>query len=274
MRVRQFPQDDAHVFCLPEQTADEVAKVIALVQELYAPFHFEQVNVELSTRPAAHTIGSDAEWEMATDALRQALAKCHLTYKVNEGDGAFYGPKIDFHVRDSIGRTWQCGTIQADFAMPERFDITYIGADNAPHRPVMIHRAIYGSLERFLGIVIEHFGGAFPLWLSPVQVAVLPVSEKFDAYAESVRAKLLEAGLRAEIDLRSDKIGAKIRDATLQKVPYMLVVGGREAESGTVAVRERTAGDLKAVSVEAFLAAARKEIETFGGVQVAAELGK
>ena len=274
MRVRQFTQDDAHIFCLPEQTADEVAKVIGLVQELYAPFRFGEVRVELSTRPVSNTIGSDREWEMATEALHQALDKSHLTYKVNQGEGAFYGPKIDFHVRDSIGRSWQCGTIQADFAMPERFDITYVGADNAPHRPVMIHRAIFGSLERFLGIAIEHFGGAFPLWLSPVQVAVLPVSEKFDAYAESVRSKLLEAGLRAEIDLRSDKIGAKIRDATLQKVPYMLVVGGREADSGAVAVRERTAGDLKAVSTEVFVAAARKEIETFGGVQVAAELGK
>jgi len=273
MRVRQFTQDDAHVFCLPEQTADEVAKVIGLVQELYAPFRFEKVTVELSTRPHAHTIGSDEMWATATDALRQALDASGLDYAVNEGDGAFYGPKIDFHVRDCLGRTWQCGTIQADFAMPERFDITYIGPDNAEHRPVMIHRAIFGSLERFLGIITEHFGGAFPLWLAPVQAAVLPVSEKFDAYASGVRDRLFEAGLRVSVDLRSDKIGAKIRDATMQKVPYMLIVGGREAEAATVSVRERTAGDIGAVSAEAFAAAAGKEIESFGDVRVADEMG-
>ena len=272
MRVRQFTQDDAHVFCLPEQTAEEVAKVIGLVRELYAPFHFEEVAVELSTRPHMHTIGSDAMWTMATEALREALASSEMSYAVNEGEGAFYGPKIDFHVRDCLGRTWQCGTIQADFAMPERFDITYVGPDNHEHRPVMIHRAVFGSLERFLGIVIEHFGGAMPMWLAPVQAAVLPVSEKFDAYAREVRDRLMAADLRAEADVRSDKIGAKIRDATMRKVPYMLVVGGREAEAGTVSVRERTAGDIGAVAVEAFVEAATREIESFGDVRVADDL--
>lgn len=270
MRVRQFTQDDAHVFCLPEQTAEEVTKIIALVQELYAPFGFEKVSVELSTRPHSHTIGSDAMWETATGALRQALAASDLSYVVNEGDGAFYGPKIDFHVRDCLGRTWQCGTIQADFAMPERFDITYVGADNSVHRPVMIHRAIYGSLERFFGIILEHFGGALPMWLAPVQVSVLPVSEKFDDYAREVCGQLLAGGLRAESDVRSDKIGAKIRDASMQKVPYMLVVGGREAESGTVSVRHRTEGDAGSMSVETFLGAAREEIASFGDIRVVA----
>ena len=264
IRVRQFTQDDAHVFCLPEQLADEVAKVIALVLELYAPFGFEEVRVELSTRPKEHTIGSDEMWLLATAALKEALARSGLAYKLNEGEGAFYGPKIDFHIRDCLGRSWQCGTIQADFAMPERFDLTYVGADNHEHRPVMVHRAIYGSLERFLGIVIEHFGGAFPLWLAPVQALVLPVSEKFNDYALAVREKLVAAGLRVEMDLRSDKIGAKIRDATLQKAPYMLVVGGREAEAGAVAVRERTAGDIGAMPLEQFVAAAKAEVDSFG----------
>ncbi len=268
MRVRQFTQDDAHVFCLPEQTAEEVAKVIDLVQELYAPFHFDEVVVELSTRPHQHTIGSDEMWRMATVALREALDSRGLTYQVNEGEGAFYGPKIDFHVRDCLGRTWQCGTIQADFAMPERFDIAYVGADNSEHRPVMIHRAIFGSLERFFGIVTEHFGGAFPLWLGPLHAVVLPVSEKFSEYAEEVRGRLKAAGLRVEADLRSDKVGAKIRDATLQKVPYMLIVGGREADGGTVSVRERTAGDVGAISVDAFARAALQEIDSFGQTRV------
>jgi len=247
-----------------------VTKVIALVQELYAPFGFEKVSVELSTRPHSHTIGSDAMWETATDALRRALAASGLDYVVNEGDGAFYGPKIDFHVRDCLGRTWQCGTIQADFAMPERFDITYVGADNSEPRPVMIHRAIYGSLERFLGIILEHFGGALPMWLAPVQVSVLPVSEKFDDYAREVHERLAAGGLRVESDVRSDKIGAKIRDASMQKVPYMLVVGGREVESDTVSVRHRTEGDAGGMSVETFLGAAQEEITSFGDIRVVA----
>ncbi len=272
MRVRQFTQDDAHVFCLPGQLADEVTKVIQLVWEIYAPFDFESVRVELSTRPEKHTIGSDEMWEMATAALRQALESHNIDYKVNEGDGAFYGPKIDFHVRDSLGRSWQCGTIQADFAMPERFDLTYIGEDNQPHRPVMIHRAIYGSMERFFGIIIEHFGGNFPLWLAPSQVAVLPVSEKVEAYARQVGEELIAAGLRAEVDLRSDKIGAKIRDATMQKVPYMLVVGAREAEQGQVSVRERSAGDLGAVPLADFIRAVQGEVSSHGRFGVAAEL--
>ena len=273
VRVRQFTQDDAHIFCLPEQVAEEVGKVIALVRELYAPFGFEEMRVELSTRPVKDTIGSDEMWESATAALRQALDGSGLGYKVNEGDGAFYGPKIDFHLRDCIGRTHQCGTIQADFAMPERFGLTYVGADNQEHQPVMIHRAIYGSLERFLAIIIEHFGGAFPLWLAPTQFAVLPVSEKCNAYAQKVRDQLFDAGLRVELDLRSDKIGAKIRDASLAKTPYMLVVGLREAETGGVALRERTAGDVGPATVEAVIAAARKEIETFGKSRMAEGIG-
>ena len=273
MRVRQFTQDDAHVFCLPEQLADEVTKVIQLVWEIYAPFGFEEVKVELSTRPVSHTIGSDEMWEMATRALREALESHGINYKLNEGDGAFYGPKIDFHVRDCLGRTWQCGTIQADFAMPERFDLTYVGEDNQLHRPVMIHRAIYGSMERFFGIIIEHFGGNFPLWLAPTHVAVLPVSEKVESYAKQVHNELLAAGLRSELDLRSDKIGAKIRDATLQKVPYMLVVGVREAEQGQVSVRERSAGDLGAVALADFVSAALEEIGSYGQQSVKTRLG-
>ncbi len=269
VRVRQFTQDDAHIFCLPEQVAEEVGKVIGLVRELYAPFGFEEMRVELSTRPEKDTIGSDEMWEMATSSLQQALDGSGLEYKVNAGDGAFYGPKIDFHLRDCIGRTHQCGTIQADFAMPERFGLTYVGADNQEHRPVMIHRAIFGSLERFLAIIIEHFGGAFPLWLAPTQFAVLPVSEKCNEYAQKVRDQLFDAGLRVEIDLRSDKIGAKIRDASLAKTPYMLVVGLREAENGGVALRERTAGDVGPATVELVIAAARKEIETFGKSRMA-----
>jgi threonyl-tRNA synthetase len=269
VRVRQFTQDDAHIFCLPEQVAEEVGKVIGLVRELYAPFNFEEMRVELSTKPEKDTIGSDAMWEMATGSLKEALDGSGLEYKVNAGDGAFYGPKIDFHLRDCIGRTHQCGTIQADFAMPERFGLTYVGADNQEHQPVMIHRAIYGSLERFLAIIIEHFGGAFPLWLAPTQFAVLPVSEKCNEYAQKVRDQLFDAGLRVDVDLRSDKIGAKIRDASLAKTPYMLVVGLREAETGGVALRERTAGDVGHATVETVISAARKEIETFGRSRMA-----
>jgi threonyl-tRNA synthetase len=260
LRVRQFTQDDAHVFCLPEQLTDEVVAVMALVDRIYRTLGFEDVRVELSTRPE-HSIGTDEQWDLATGALREALKRRGMAYKVNEGEGAFYAPKIDYHIRDCLGRSWQCGTIQVDLAMPERFNLTYVGADNREHRPVMVHRAVLGSIERFLGILIEHHGGDFPLWLAPVQAAVLPVSDRFNAYAGRVRAALREAGLRADLDDSSDKVGAKIRRASLRKVPYMLVIGEREEAAGTVSVRDKARGDLGAEPVEAFIARAREEIE-------------
>jgi len=259
LRVRQFTQDDAHIFCLPEQVEDEVVGVIRLVDEIYRTFGFEDVRVELSTRPE-HSIGTDAMWEHATGALRGALEKCGLTYKVNEGEGAFYAPKIDYHIRDCLGRSWQCGTIQVDLAMPERFDLTYVGQDNATHRPAMIHRAILGSIERFLGILIEHYGGDFPLWLAPVQAAVLPVSDRFNGYGGQVADRLREAGLRVELDGGSEKVGAKIRRATLRKIPYMLIVGEKEEGAGTVSVRDKALGNQGAEPVEAFARRALDEI--------------
>jgi threonyl-tRNA synthetase len=259
MRVRQFTQDDAHIFCLPEQLQDEVLGVIELVDRIYKTFGFEDVRVELSTRPK-NSIGTDEMWEHATGALRGALKARGMAYKVNEGDGAFYAPKIDYHIRDSLGRSWQCGTIQVDLAMPERFGLTYVGADNQEHRPAMVHRAILGSIERFLGILIEHFGGDFPLWLAPVQAAVLPVSDKFNEYAGRTAAALREAGLRVDLDATSDKVGAKIRRAAMAKIPYMLIVGEKEAAAGTVAVRDKAAGDLGAESVEAFIRRATEEV--------------
>jgi len=259
MRVRQFTQDDAHVFCLPEQVQDEVVGIINLVDTIYRTFGFEDVRVELSTRPE-HSIGTDEMWQHATGALRGALEACGMAYKVNEGEGAFYAPKIDYHIRDCLGRSWQCGTIQVDLAMPERFDLTYVGADNARHRPAMIHRAILGSIERFLGILIEHYGGDFPLWLAPVQVAVLPVSDRYNAYGAKVAETLDAAGLRAELDNASDKVSAKIRRATLRRIPYMLIVGEKEQDAGTVSVRDKTLGDRGAESIEAFVAGATDEI--------------
>jgi len=259
MRVRQFTQDDAHVFCLPEQLKDEVVRIIDLVDLVYRTFGFEDVRVELSTRPE-HSIGTDAMWEHATRALREALEARGLKYKVNEGEGAFYAPKIDYHIRDCLGRSWQCGTIQVDLAMPERFDLAYVGSDNREHRPAMIHRAILGSIERFLGILIEHYGGDFPLWLAPLQAVILPVSERFDAYAGQVLERLRRAGLRAEADLASDKVGAKIRSAIGRRIPYMLVVGEKEATAETVAVRSKTLGDLGGETVEAFIGRAQNEI--------------
>ena len=259
LRVRQFTQDDAHIYCLPEQLRDEVIGVIRLIDRIYRTFGFEDVRVELSTRPE-HSIGTDEMWEHATGALRDALEACQMTYKVNEGDGAFYAPKIDYHIRDCLGRSWQCGTIQVDLAMPERFGLGYIGADNHEHRPAMIHRAILGSIERFLGILIEHYGGDFPLWLAPAQAAVLPVSDRFNAYAKDVLGKLQAAGVRVQFDDSSDKVSAKIRRASLSKIPYMLVVGEKEAATGAVSVRDKAAGDLGVQSVEAFLARACEEI--------------
>ena len=255
MRVRCFTQDDAHIFMTREQIKDEIKGVVALIDEVYSLFGFKY-HVELSTRPE-DSMGSDEDWEAATEGLRSALEELGLKYAVNEGDGAFYGPKIDFHLTDSIGRTWQCGTIQLDFQLPQRFDLTYTGVDGEKHRPIMIHRVVFGSVERFIGILIEHFAGAFPFWLAPVQVKVLPISEKYAEFAEGVRKKLDEAGIRTEIDLRSEKIGYKIRSAQMEKVPYMMILGDKEAESGLVSVRARD-GSQETLSLDSFIARAHK----------------
>ncbi|MBE3592873.1 MAG: threonine--tRNA ligase [Thermoanaerobacter sp.] len=260
MRVRSFTQDDAHLFMTPEQVEDEILGVINLVDYFYKIFGFEYF-VELSTRPE-NSMGSDEDWELATNALISALNRVNLPYKVNEGDGAFYGPKIDFHLKDSIGRTWQCGTIQLDFQMPERFELEYIGPDGEKHRPIMLHRVIYGSIERFIGILTEHFAGAFPTWLAPVQVRVLPISDKHYAYAQNVYGRLLENDIRAELDDRNEKIGYKIREAQLQKIPYMLIVGDKEVEQGTVSLRSRKEGDLGTISLNEFIEKILKEIAT------------
>lgn len=260
MRVRCFTQDDAHIFMTPEQIRDEIKGVAQLIDEVYKLFGFKY-HVELSTRPE-DSMGSDEDWNMATDALQGALDDLGLPYVVNEGDGAFYGPKIDFHLEDSIGRTWQCGTIQLDFQLPLRFELDYIGADGEKHRPIMIHRVAFGSIERFIGILIEHFAGAFPLWLAPEQVRVLAISDKHLGYASEVLQKLKAVGIRATIDTRSEKIGYKIREAQLKKIPYMLILGDKESESGTVAVRSRKDGDLGAVAVDEFIKKVVEENDT------------
>ena len=259
MRVRCFTQDDAHIFMTPEQIKDEIKGVAGLINEVYSLFGF-QYHVELSTRPE-DSMGSDEDWEMATDALRSALDELQLPYVVNEGDGAFYGPKIDFHLVDCIGRTWQCGTIQLDFQLPQRFELEYVGADGEKHRPIMIHRVVFGSIERFIGILIEHFAGAFPTWLAPVQVKVLPISDKYMDYAQKVLDELNNSGVRAEIDTRAEKIGYKIREAQMKKIPYMLVVGAKEEEDGLVSVRSRFEGDEGQKSLTDFLAAIKMEIQ-------------
>ena len=254
-RVRSFAQDDGHIFCTEEQIVEEVQATVDTYLEVYSVFGLEEVEIELSTRPAK-AMGTAEMWQRAEQALSGALEAQGIQFSINPGDGAFYGPKVDFQVQDALGRPWQLGTIQLDYQMPERFDLKYVGADGEEHRPVMIHRAMLGSLERFMGILIEHTAGAFPLWLAPVQVIVVPVSEKFLDYARSVRATLRENGLRANVDERNEKLGYKIRDAQLQKIPYMLVVGAREAEAGTVAVRLRTGEDRGAQPVAEFVAAA------------------
>lgn len=259
MRVRCFTQDDAHIFMLPSQIKDEVLGVINLIDHIYKLFGFEY-HVELSTRPE-DSMGSDEDWENATNALIDALNAAGLEYKINEGDGAFYGPKIDFHLKDCLGRTWQCGTIQLDFQMPERFDLHYIGEDGEKHRPVMIHRVIFGSIERFIGILIEHYAGAFPTWLAPVQVKILPVTDRANEYARQLEEKLKDNGIRVEADLRNEKIGYKIREAQLQKVPYMLILGDKEVEAANVSVRSRKDGDMGAMSVEEFISRIREEID-------------
>lgn len=251
-RVRSFTQDDAHIFMLPEQMKEEITGVLDLFHKAYSVFGLEY-HVELSTRPE-NSMGSDEIWELATKTLQEAIEEKGVPYQINEGDGAFYGPKLDFHVKDSIGRTWQCGTIQLDMLMPERFDMTYIGEDGRKHRPVMVHRACFGSIERFIGILIENYAGAFPVWLAPVQVKLLPISEKCMDYAVALRKKFKAAGVRVELDESNEKIGYKIRRAQMEKVPYMAVIGDKEAQSGTVSVRHRTQGDMGAVNVDEFIA--------------------
>ena len=258
MRVRCFNQDDAHIFMTPEQMKDEIKGVVKLIDSVYKTFGFPY-HIELSTMPEDH-MGDEATWENATNVLREAITELGYDYDVNEGDGAFYGPKLDFHLQDCLGRTWQCGTIQLDFQLPERFELEYIGADGQKHRPVMIHRVVFGSVERFIGILTEHFAGAFPLWLSPVQVQVLPIAERHHAYAEQLRDMLESAGLRVEVDERSEKIGYKIREAQLQKTPYMLVIGDKEMADQNVSVRHRKAGDLGAMSVNDFIDRLHEEV--------------
>jgi len=262
-RVRQFSQDDAHCFVTPDQIGDEVERLIRLVQRVYSDFGLT-FTAKLSTRPPEDFMGEVATWDRAEAELKAALARAAMDYSINAGDGAFYGPKIDFDVTDAIGRKWQCATIQLDYQQPENFDLKYIGADNAEHRPVVIHRAIFGSFERFIAILIEHYAGAFPLWLAPVQAVVVPISDRHLDYARSVRGRLKAAGLRADLDARQEKIGYKIREAQLQKVPYMLVVGDRESAEGTVSVRTRAGGDQGGQSVSDFLAQANEEIATRG----------
>lgn len=259
MRVRCFHQDDAHIFATKEQIHEEIKSVVKLIDYVYEIFGFKY-HMELSTRPE-NSMGSDEDWNMATDALRNALEDLGVEYIVNEGDGAFYGPKIDFHLQDSLGRTWQCGTVQLDFQMPQRFDMEYIGADDERHRPIMVHRTAFGSIERFIGILIEHFAGAFPTWLAPVQVKVLPLSDKFSDYATKVNDELKAAGIRTEIDTRAEKIGYKIREAQLEKVPYMIVVGGKEEEQGLVSVRSRFKGDEGQMVLEDYISQVKEEIK-------------
>ena len=258
MRVRCFTQDDAHIFMTPDQIESEIVGVIRLINKFYSTFGFKY-HIELSTRPE-DSLGTDEQWEKATEGLKNALDSIGKEYKINEGDGAFYGPKIDFHLEDCLGRTWQCGTIQLDFQMPERFDLTYVGEDGEKHRPVMIHRVILGSIERFIGILTEHFAGAFPLWLAPEQVRILPLSERFHKEALEIEEQLKQRKIKATMDTKSEKIGYKIREAQLKKVPYMLVVGDKEVETNTVSVRSRSEGDLGAMQLAEFIKMIEKEI--------------
>ena len=260
MRVRTFTQDDAHIFMLPEQIKEEIISVIDFIDYVYKLFGFKY-HVELSTKPE-NSMGSQEEWDLATNALKEALEERSMNFIINEGDGAFYGPKIDFHLEDSIGRTWQCGTIQLDFQMPQRFDLTYVGSDGEKHRPIMIHRVIFGSIERFIGILTEHFAGKFPLWLAPVQVKILTVTEKFNDYAYELEKLFTEADLRVQVDGRNEKIGYKIREARNQRDSYLLVIGEREAEAGTVSVRSNREGELGEMSVADFIARLQQEIDT------------
>ncbi len=259
-RVRCFTQDDAHIFMTPAQMKDEIKNVVKLFDEMYSTFGLTY-QIELSTMPEDH-MGDEKDWQFAEATLQAAIEEMGKEFVINAGDGAFYGPKLDFHLADSLGRTWQCGTIQLDFQMPERFELEYVGEDGEKHRPVMIHRALLGSIERFIGVITEHFAGAFPAWLSPVQVKILPVTDRASGYADEVQGKLDALGFRAEVDHRSEKIGKKIREATLEKVPYMLVVGDRDMENGTVSPRHRTGEDLGAMSFDNFAALLKEEVET------------
>ena len=259
-RVRCFTQDDAHILLAKEQITDEVVRIVKLFDEVYSVFGLPYT-IELSTMPEDH-IGTVEDWDIATNALADALTSIGKTYIVNPGDGAFYGPKLDFHIEDSLGRTWQCGTIQLDYQLPGRFNLEYVGADGEKHCPVMIHRVVFGSIERFIGVITEHFAGAFPVWLSPVQAVVMPITDRVNDYAEEVTAKLNDLGFRVESDLRNEKIGYKIREAQLKKMPYMLVVGDKEKESGCVAVRTRTGVDLGAMPLDDFISRLREEVDT------------
>ena len=259
-RVRCFTQDDAHIFMTWDQMKDEIKNVVKLFDEVYSVFGLSY-QIEVSTMPEDH-MGDEKDWDFATETLKQAVTEMGKDYVINEGDGAFYGPKLDFHLSDSLGRTWQCGTIQLDMQLPERFELEYVGADGEKHRPVMIHRVVLGSIERFIGVITEHFAGAFPLWLSPVQVKVLPVTDRAHDYAKDLVSQMLAANIHAEGDYRSEKLGYKIREAQMQKIPYMLVVGDRDMENGTVSVRTRTGADLGAMSIADFIAKCRHEIDT------------
>lgn len=260
MRVRTFTQDDAHIFMLPEQIKEEVAGVIDFIDYVYSLFGFTY-HIELSTRPE-DSMGSDEEWEMATTALRECLEEKGIDFVVNEGDGAFYGPKLDFHLEDCLKRTWQCGTIQLDFQMPQRFDLTYVGADGEKHRPVMIHRVIFGSIERLIGILTEHFAGKYPLWLAPVQIKLLTVTEKFAPFAQELADKCAAAGLRAETDVRNEKIGYKIREARNERTPYIVTIGEKELESGLLSVRSSKEGDLGQIPTDELIEMLKEEIKT------------
>ena len=261
-RVRCFTQDDAHIFCTPEQIEPEISNLMKLIDRVYSEVFGFEYSVELSTRPD-DSMGSDEQWELAESTLKKVLKDLNIPYELNEGDGAFYGPKIDFHIKDSLGREWQCGTIQLDFQMPERFDLTYIGEDGEKHRPVMLHRVIFGSVERFIGILIENYAGAFPTWLAPVQAKILPISDKHLEYAKKVSKELEEKGIRTEIDERAEKIGYKIREAQLQKVPYMLIVGDKEEQEGKIGVRDRKQGDIGSMSLDEFENKVQEEVKTF-----------
>ena len=260
-RVRCFTQDDAHIFCLPTQIESEISNLMKLIDTVYSIFGFDYT-VELSTRPE-DSMGSDEEWELAENSLKKALESQGVPYKINEGDGAFYGPKIDFHIKDCLGREWQCGTIQLDFQMPERFDLTYIGEDGEKHRPVMLHRVIFGSIERFIGILIEHYAGAFPVWLAPVQVKILPIADAHVEYAKKLQEEFSKKGIRVELDDREEKIGYKIREAQLEKVPYMAVVGDKEIAANAIGLRSRTDGDLGQISIEDFEKKVNEEVKSF-----------
>jgi threonyl-tRNA synthetase len=257
MRVRAFTQDDAHIFMLPDQIKSEIKGVIELIDEVYSKFGFKY-NIELSTRPE-DSMGSNEDWNLAEESLKGALDELNLEYKINPGDGAFYGPKIDFHLEDSIDRTWQCGTIQLDFQLPQRFELDYVGDDGEKHRPIVIHRVIFGSIERFIGILTEHFAGKFPTWLSPVQVKILPISDKFMDYSEKVKNQLLNNGIRVEQDMRGEKIGYKIREARNERVPYIIVIGEKEEQEGNISLRSR-AGDEGSVDLNNFIERINKEI--------------